>query len=224
MCLPACSIVLTPWACRTEGNRAKQRRGRRWGQQQGDRPLEREKGVCACTLLLLCSRASPWKSACCGSSVVCVVESALIVVQPFLYDEWLWAMWTDETNNSPCSNYGLLSNGASIVSCLQPLLSQTTIRILLLLVHGAAHKLILLYTCSFSKSVKVLRRGSGSSYMMNDLRSLAVFALWLELRSIPPFAQYVQFAQQSHVRSHQKCKDETPQLNCNLSWITIILQ
>lgn len=130
MCLPAYSIALTPWACRTEGNRATERRGRRWGQHQGDRPLEREKGVCACTVLWLYSLAS-LESLCFGSSVLCVIESALIVVQPFLYDEWLWAMSTDETNNSPCSNYGLLSNGASIVSCLQPLSCPTSISILL---------------------------------------------------------------------------------------------
>lgn len=94
--------------------------------------------TCVCTVMLLYNFVSikhTWKSGCprgcCGHPVLCVIESALIVAQPFLYDEWLWAAGTDETNSSPCSNYGPLSDGASIASCLQPLSAQTTISTLL---------------------------------------------------------------------------------------------
>lgn len=85
---------------------------------------------------------------------------------PLPYDEWLRAVWTDETNSPPRSDYGPLSNGASGVSCLLALFaSETAISVTLffffLSYKGAARKLISPSICSFSGNVTILRRGFG---------------------------------------------------------------
>lgn len=50
---------------------------------------------------------------------------------PLPYDEWLRAVWTDETNIPPRSDYGPLSNGASGVSCLLAPFASRTISVML---------------------------------------------------------------------------------------------